>query len=244
MINGLGPKAKLVSVAPLTGDVADFEIKEHPAGSGKFRLYVKESGVGELDDGATVSAAQPHLSLVNIGAALTFDADPTVDSDDDADTDADQNIDATIMIDGGIGVRSALAFTNTLGEVSPDADETDGTANTAGFHFAFTIPDNVEANTPIGYFETTGHILLGPGADVADTDDDIPAEYLDGIITGSARSLFDVRDSDMTLVYSGNGALEVGTYELDLTVSGDGGHGEQDDYWEGAGNCYRVEPGA
>ena len=49
------------------------------------------------------------------------------------------------------------------------------------------------------------------------------AEYLDGIISGPNRALFDVRDRDMTLVYSGNGALEVGSYDLDLTVSGDGG---------------------
>ena len=50
-------------------------------------------------------------------------------------------------------------------------------------------------------------------------------EYLDGIVSTGAGSggPFGVRDSDMTLVYSGSSALEVKTYTLDLTVNGDAG---------------------
>ena len=71
--------------------------------------------------------------------------------------------------------------------------------------FSFTIPQSTSANTPIGAFGVSGGI--------AD-------EYLDGIVSGGP---FDVRDSDMTLVYSGSPALEVKIYTLDLTVNGDAG---------------------
>ena len=46
--------------------------------------------------------------------------------------------------------------------------------------------------------------------------DDVPGEYLDGIVSDGGP--FEVRDSDMTLVYSGRSALEVKEYTLDLTV--------------------------
>ena len=41
-------------------------------------------------------------------------------------------------------------------------------------------------------------------------------------MSGDDSGPFEVRDSDMTLVYKG-GSLEVKTYNLDLTVSGDAG---------------------
>ena len=50
----------------------------------------------------------------------------------------------------------------------------------------------------------------------------ISDEYLDGILTGAGSDLFNVRDADMALVYR-SGDLEVKTYNLDLTVSGDAG---------------------
>ena len=71
--------------------------------------------------------------------------------------------------------------------------------------FIFTIPQSTSADTPIGAFG------VGGGID---------GEYLDGIVSGGP---FEVRDSDMTLVYSGSPALEVKTYTLDLTVNGDAG---------------------
>ena len=84
--------------------------------------------------------------------------------------------------------------------------------------FSYTISSRgISAGTPIGAFGISGGI----------TD-----EYLDGIVSGPDSGPFEVRDSDMTLVYKG-GALEVKTYNLDLTVSGDAGLGQQDDYRHG-----------
>ena len=74
--------------------------------------------------------------------------------------------------------------------------------------FDFTIAQSTNSGTLIGAFVVSGGIT---------------GEYLDGIVTGSGSELFDVRDSDMTLVYNGSSGLEVGTYNLDLTVSGDAG---------------------
>ena len=71
----------------------------------------------------------------------------------------------------------------------------------------FTIPQSIGADTPIGAFDVSG---------------DISDEYLDGILTGEGSDLFSVSDNDMTLVYRG-GDLEVKTYSLSLTVSGDAG---------------------
>ena len=71
--------------------------------------------------------------------------------------------------------------------------------------FNFTIPQSTSADTPIGAFGVSGGIA---------------GEYLDGIVSGGP---FEVRDSDMTLVYSGSPALEVKTYTLALTVNGDAG---------------------
>ena len=71
--------------------------------------------------------------------------------------------------------------------------------------FDFTIPQSTSADTPIGAFSVSGGIA---------------GEYLDGIVSGGP---FQIRDSDMTLVYSGSPALEVKTYTLALTVNGDAG---------------------
>ena len=71
--------------------------------------------------------------------------------------------------------------------------------------FIFTIPQSTSANTPIGAFGVSGGIA---------------GEYLDGIVSGGP---FEVRDSDMTLVYSGSPALEAAIYTLFLTVNGDAG---------------------
>ena len=73
--------------------------------------------------------------------------------------------------------------------------------------FSFTIPQSISDGTPIGAFNVSG---------------DLDGEYLDGIVSGAGSESFSVRDSDMTLVYSG-GSLDVGTYNFSLTVSGDAG---------------------
>ena len=71
----------------------------------------------------------------------------------------------------------------------------------------FTIPQGISDNTLIGNFTVTGGIS---------------GEYLDGILTGTGSEMFSVNDSDMTLTYKGGG-LDVGDYDLQLTVSGDAG---------------------
>ena len=102
-------------------------------------------------------------------------------------------------------------------DVTYEVDGADVTANLSGditernelaftnSPFEFTIPQSTSAGTPIGAFGVSGGIS---------------GEYLDGIVSGGP---FQVRDSDMTLVYSGSSALEVKTYKLDLTVNGDAG---------------------
>ena len=71
----------------------------------------------------------------------------------------------------------------------------------------FTIPQGISDGTLIGNFNVSGGI---------------GDEYLDGILTGDGSDLFAVNDADMTFMYRG-GDLEVGTYSLSLTVSGDAG---------------------
>ncbi len=224
-ITGISSSAKLIEIADTTGQLGNFEIKEVPAGSGKFRLIVSESGVASLTE--TEDDSQPNDNLDAFTVALTFDADTAVDSDEEADTDKDENEDVVVTLNGEIGSRNALGFSGTLGEGVGTPPGGTGDANSDGIHYAFTIPQNVSADTPIGYFVVTGGV---EGNDAFDDDsvDTTPtitlaAEYLDGIISGPNRGLFEVNDSDMTLKYSGNGELEVGTYDIDLTVSGDAG---------------------
>ena len=132
----------------------------------------------------------------------------------------------------------ALNVTQAISvDVTYEVDGADVTANLSGditersalaftnSPFNFTIPQSTSADTPIGAFGVSGGI----------TD-----EYLDGIVSGGP---FQVRDPDMTLVYSGSSALEVKTYTLELTVNGDAGPGQQGDCWYGDGKGYRVEPG-
>ena len=73
--------------------------------------------------------------------------------------------------------------------------------------YAFTIPQGISDDTLIGAFTVGGGIS---------------GEYLDGILTGTGSDKFSVNDTDMTLTYKGGG-LDVGTYDLQLTVSGDAG---------------------
>ena len=206
-VTGIGSSAKLVEIQ-LDGVVGPFQLKETPAGSGKFILYVLTSGAPTIPDTFSVE--------------LTYDQDTAVDSDDLEATAKDANDNVTITLTGVIRSRIALAFTGTLfGDGETDA--TDGDPNTDGIHFEFTVPSNTVASTPIGFFGVTN----GIPAVVDDNDDGedtaVAAEYLDGIVSGADSAPFDVRDSDMTLVYKGSPALEVKTYTLDLTVSGDAG---------------------
>ena len=168
---GADTTATLVSIGaddddPLVGEVGDFVIKE--AGSGKFRLYVDESGAPAL----LLSGTQA------IDVVLTYD-DGTTDN-----------------LIGDIKAQQRLV-------VTPPGP--------------FKIPQSIGANTPIGAFDVSGRII---GA--VDVSGRISDEYLDGILTGAGSDLFNVRDADMALVYR-SGDLEVKTYNLDLTVSGDAG---------------------
>lgn len=61
-LTGVGSSMKMSADIPaLTGQAADFEVRETSAGSGIFRLYVKENGVASLTEAA--SNAQPHAVL-------------------------------------------------------------------------------------------------------------------------------------------------------------------------------------
>ena len=112
-----------------------------------------------------------------------------------------------LLLSGTQAIDVALTYDDdTTVNLTGDITAQDPLAFTpADGAYSFTIPQGISANTPIGAFVVTG-----------DVDD----EYLDGIVSGGP---FQVRDSDMTLVYSGSSALEVKTYTLDLTVSGDAG---------------------
>ena len=112
------------------------------------------------------------------------------------------NIAQAISVDVTYEVNGADVTETLIGDIN----EQDALAFIpADGAYSFTIPQGIGANTPIGAFVVTG---------------DVYGEYLDGIVSGGP---FQVRDSDMTLVYSGSSALEVKTYTLDLTVNGDAG---------------------
>ena len=207
-VKGIGSSAKLVRIgladAAVPGAVGDFQIKETPAGSGKFRLFVVNSGAAAL------------LAPLDVGVVAVYDEDTAVDSDDLDTTEKDQNADVTIELTGTVNNHGSLQFES--------APETLLVPDMEGIHFKFTIPSNEPADTPIGFFRVGGGIDGGVGEDTqAGTPDDPPDEYLDGIISGPDGAPFDVRDSDMTLIYKGSPALEVKTYTLNLTVSGDAG---------------------
>ena len=108
-------------------------------------------------------------------------------------------------LSGTQSINVALTYDDdTTVMLTGDITERDALAFTNS-PFIFTIPQSTSADTPIGAFGVSGGIA---------------GEYLDGIVSGGP---FEVRDSDMTLVYSGSPALEVKTYTLDLTVNGDAG---------------------
>ena len=108
-------------------------------------------------------------------------------------------------LSGSQSINVALSYDDdTTVNLTGDINEQDALDFTNG-PFNFTISQSTSADTPIGAFGVSGGIA---------------GEYLDGIVSGGP---FEVRDSDMTLVYSGSPALEVKTYTLALTVNGDAG---------------------
>ena len=110
-------------------------------------------------------------------------------------------------LSGSQSINVALSYDDdTTVNLTGDINEQDALTFTNS-PFDFTISQAITAGTPIGAF---------------DVDGDVVGEYLDGIVSGDDSGPFEVRDSDMTLVYKG-GSLEVKTYNLDLTVSGDAG---------------------
>ena len=106
------------------------------------------------------------------------------------------SVDVTYEVDGA-------DVTETL---SGDITERNKLAFTNG-PFGFTISQGISDGTPIGDFKVAGRVA---------------GEYLDGIVSGDDAAPFEVRDSDMTLVYKG-GSLEVKEHSFDLTVNGDAG---------------------
>ena len=110
-------------------------------------------------------------------------------------------------LSGSQSINVALSYDDdTTVNLTGDINEQDALTFTNS-PFDFTISQAITAGTPIGAF---------------DVDGDVVGEYLDGIVSGDDSGPFEVRDSDMALVYKG-GSLEVKTYNLDLTVSGDAG---------------------
>ena len=108
-------------------------------------------------------------------------------------------------LSGSQSINVALNYDDdTTVNLTGDINEQDALTFTNG-PFDFTISQAITAGTPIGAFGVSGGVA---------------GEYLDGIVSGGP---FQVRDSDMTLVYSGSSALEVKTYTLALTVNGDAG---------------------
>ncbi len=211
-VTGIGSRAKLLSIED-SGASGDFVVKETPAGSGKFRLFVENSGAAALTSA---------LTLGGDGLTLTYDEDTSVDSDADADpatTDPAANADVTIDITGVVTPRDALALSG--GNLTGNPPALPDSAN--GIHYDFTIPSSTVVNTPIGYFAVTGGIAATDPDGTPGSGDETAAEYLDGIVTGADAAPFRVNDADMSLVYDGSPALEVKTYTFDLTVNGDAG---------------------
>ena len=176
------------------------------ASSAKLVSISNEGAVGEdfkveqTSEGSNVfqlivvTSGAPELgATAPINLTLRYDEDTDTDGDDQGDAKDDDD-DVRINITGNITSQESLSFSTT-----PGAD---------GIHFDFTISQNIIKDTPIGFFGIDGEIM---------------GEYLDGIISGPNAGLFDVNDADMTLVYKGTGTLDVGVYDLDLTVSGDAG---------------------
>ena len=215
-ITGIGSSMKLVDIVQDDNE-DDFELRETPAGSGKFGLFVVNS---TPDFGAT-----SDLEIM-----LQYDEDKAVNDnppdDPDAideeteDTVADNDVNVTITLNGTITSRASLAFT---GDNFTEVTEGPDTLNDGeDFHYEFTIASNTVEDTPIGSFGIEGDIEIADTSGAGE-DDNSETEYLDGIVSGTDAAPFDVRDSDMTLTYDGTPDLEVGTYEFDLTVSGDAG---------------------
>ena len=170
---------------------------------GDFR--VKETSEGSnvfqlivVNSGAPDAPALGATAPINL--TLSYDQDTDTDGVDQGDA-KDDDVDVRIVITGGITSQSALTFTGTLGP--------NGTANADGIHFEFTVPQSISADT---HYRLLWKFHGG-----------LRTEHLDGIISGPNAGLFDVNDADMTLVYKGTGKLDVGVYDLDLTVSGDAG---------------------
>ncbi len=124
---------------------------------------------------------------------------------------AEASYSGSINVDLTYEDSDGTQFTSTLtGDINMRSDLEITSGN------EFTIPQGISDNdedTLIGNFTVTGGI-----------EGDDEDEYLDGILSGDGSVLFAVNDSDMTLVYRAEAdALEVKTYSLSLTVSGDAG---------------------
>ena len=150
---------------------------------GDFDGSVGDFEVVETSDGSDEFILKVATSgAPNLGASQSISVDLTY-------TNADgEDLTSTLM--GTITARAALM-------VMADDDTVE-----------FSVPQNVDAGTPIHYF---------------DVSDPIAGESLDGIITGADAAPFGVNDANMT-IYRRNGAdLEVKNYTFKLTVNGDAG---------------------
>ena len=199
-----------VATGPETSPL-EFDIVSSKAVKGARVSAVRHPIGGE--DG---SADDKALMWVVDETGFTFDADNFNGADGDFEVKriGDGKFGLFVANSGASSpgsVRVTLPYTNADGEVVSSTLTGD-----INYHDAlevtppgpFTIPQGISDGTLIGAFNVSG--------------DDIEDEYLDGILTGDGSGLFAVNDADMTLAYRGGG-LEVKTYSLKLTVSGDAG---------------------
>ena len=117
-------------------------------------------------------------------------------------------------LSGSHSIKVDLTYTNDAGDTLTSTLEGTVTARAAlkvesdEGTVKFSVPQNVDAGTPIHYF---------------DVSDPLAGESLDGIITGDDAAPFGVNDANMT-IYRKNGAdLDVRDYTFKLTVNGDAG---------------------
>ena len=215
----VGADTVTVSTTPVsTGPEPSSNDLEFDIVSSKAVKGARVSAVGHPIGGEDGSEDDKALTWVVDETGLTFDAD---------------NFDGAVghFEVKRIGAGKFGLFVATSGASSPgsirvnvpytNADDEEVSSTLTGdidYHDAlavmppgpFTIPQGISAGTLIGAFNVSG---------------DIEGEYLDGILSSvdpENAKLFSVNDGDMTLEYRGGG-LEVETYNLKLTVSGDAG---------------------
>ena len=136
-VTGIGSGMKLVEIGQDT-DVTDFEVRETPAGSGKFGLFVVTST-------PTLTGTTDLTITLQFDEDVTVNANPPVDPNavqDTEDTDPADDPDLEITLNGSIVAREGLAFTgDNLGNPETPAERGQLNADEE-FHYEFTIASN------------------------------------------------------------------------------------------------------